>query len=198
MPKMWIQNIRRSMESISSWDRPKSNCKEVGEEFKAEKMKDERYKEIMATTAYPESRSVFQALQQVANEVAQECAKSRWISVEDLPECDGWYLVTQGKHRFSREFVHGEWINSKEEKYGKIMYWTDLLDFPKDYQAIEPVTESRWGDEEPNFKGVMPCEPEAMVRVYLANDMTEVGIAGDFNWKTDIRQPINSYQLQII
>ena len=35
-------------------------------------MKDERYKQIMNDLGYPENRSLLQALQQVANEVAQE------------------------------------------------------------------------------------------------------------------------------
>ena len=35
-------------------------------------MNDERYKQIMSDLGYPESRSILQALKQVANEVAQE------------------------------------------------------------------------------------------------------------------------------
>lgn len=51
-------------------------------------MNDERYKQLMDRVGMPNSRSLLLALQQVANEVAQEeQARDNWISVDDrLPE----------------------------------------------------------------------------------------------------------------
>lgn len=57
-------------------------------------MTDERYKELMAQTPMPNSRSVLLALQQVANEVAQECShKSDELitaRVKELKEENEW------------------------------------------------------------------------------------------------------------
>jgi hypothetical protein len=67
-------------------------------------MKDSRYKEIMEGLGMPNSRSLLFALQQVANEVAQE-TKSLFSEknrdVETLEACDRWEsLMASDRIRF--------------------------------------------------------------------------------------------------
>ena len=58
--------------------------------------------------------------------------QNQWVSVKDrLPKADGCYLVYQGEFRFSRFYIKGSWINSKEDKYGSITHWMPLPTPPK-------------------------------------------------------------------
>ena len=48
-------------------------------------MTDERYKQLMRDVGMPNSRSLLQALQQVANEVEQKCATDKRV-LDDLAQ----------------------------------------------------------------------------------------------------------------
>lgn len=55
-------------------------------------MKDERYKEIMTRLGMPESQSLLTALEQVSNEVAQECLQKTKVMEVALRRIANWQL----------------------------------------------------------------------------------------------------------
>ena len=55
-----------------------------------------------------------------------------------------------------------------------------------------------WGEVEPNFEGVMPCDGERWVRVHLNTGSVAEGVASGFNWLTGWPYCISSYQLEVL
>lgn len=77
-------------------------------------MTDDRYKQIMADLGQPNSRSLLQALQQVANEVAQEQQATLRATLDEAPTVALTDSATvelawlEGWLQFANEWVGGE------------------------------------------------------------------------------------------
>ena len=55
-----------------------------------------------------------------------------------------------------------------------------------------------WGEIEPNFKGVEPCDGNRMVKIQRNDGIEMVGKARDFVWYTEGKWAIRSYQLEVL
>ena len=55
-----------------------------------------------------------------------------------------------------------------------------------------------WGEIEPNFEGVEPCDGERMARLVLNNGLVSEGKVSYFDWSADTYPGcISSYQLEV-